>query len=129
MADEFDVIVAGARCAGAPLATLLARQGLRGALGERATFPRDTLSTHVFQASGINFLRRLGVLDAVLATGAPPVDRVVGRAEAFETTFHAPLRPGDVGAAMAVRRMLLDPILADAAAAAGAEVLMATGVT
>ena len=62
MPDRFDVIVVGARCAGSPLATLLARQGLRVALLERATFPKDTLSTHIFEASAINFLDRLGVV-------------------------------------------------------------------
>jgi 2-polyprenyl-6-methoxyphenol hydroxylase-like FAD-dependent oxidoreductase len=72
MAEEFDVIVVGARCAGSPLATLLARQGIRTALVEKAAFPRDTLSTHIFQAPAINFLSRLGVRDQVLATVAVP---------------------------------------------------------
>ena len=56
MDDRFDVIVVGARCAGSPLATLLARQGLRWRLVERATFPRDMLSTHIFQGPAIKFL-------------------------------------------------------------------------
>jgi flavin-dependent dehydrogenase len=41
---DFDVIVIGARCAGAPTALLLARQGYRVLLVDRATFPSDTLS-------------------------------------------------------------------------------------
>ena len=76
MGERLDVIVVGARCAGAPLATLLARQGLRVAVVERATFPRDTLSTHIVEAPAINFLRRLGVMDDVRATGASPVSRI-----------------------------------------------------
>ena len=68
MADKFDVIVVGGRCAGSPLATLLAREGLRVAVVERAGFPKDTLSTHIYQAPAINFLKRLGVFEKVLET-------------------------------------------------------------
>jgi flavin-dependent dehydrogenase len=60
MTQRSDVIVVGARCAGSPLATLLARQGVRVALVERARFPRDTLSTHIFEAPGINVLGSSG---------------------------------------------------------------------
>ena len=79
MSERFDVVVVGARCAGSPLATLLARQGVRVALVERAKFPRDTLSSHVFEAPGINLLARLGVLNRVRATGAEAI-RQRGRA-------------------------------------------------
>ena len=71
MGKEYNVVVVGGRCAGAPLATLLARAGLSVALAEQARFPRDTLSTHIFQSAALAFLSRLGVLDAVRATGAP----------------------------------------------------------
>jgi flavin-dependent dehydrogenase len=40
--NAFDVIVVGARCAGAPTATLLARHGYEVLLVDRATFPSDT---------------------------------------------------------------------------------------
>jgi 2-polyprenyl-6-methoxyphenol hydroxylase-like FAD-dependent oxidoreductase len=129
MANDFDVIVVGARCAGSPLATLLARQGVRTALVERATFPKDTLSTHIFQAPAINFLRRLGVLDRVLATGVRPVNLVDGRQEELFYTMRPAQRPGDAGAFMSVRRHVLDPILAEAAGQAGAELLMGTTVS
>src|SRR3954451_11654749 len=129
MAENFDVIVVGARCAGSPLAALLARQGVRVAVVERATFPRDTLSTHVFQAPGINLLARLGVLDRVRATGAECIRYLDFRQNDFETKVEFPRRPGDAGESMSVRRFLLDPILADAAAEAGAEVMMGTNVT
>jgi 2-polyprenyl-6-methoxyphenol hydroxylase-like FAD-dependent oxidoreductase len=128
MGEQFDVIVVGARCAGSPLATLLARQGLRVAAVERASFPRDTLSTHVFQAAGINFLARLGVLEQVKGTGAECIRQLDFRQNDFCTTGFLPSRPGDVGGSMSVRRFLLDPILADAAAEAGADVLMSTRV-
>jgi 2-polyprenyl-6-methoxyphenol hydroxylase-like FAD-dependent oxidoreductase len=129
MSERFDVVVVGARCAGSPLATLLARQGVRVALVERAEFPCDTLSTHIFEAPGINLLGRLGVLDRVRATGAEPVRRLDFRQDEFAARLEPPLRPGDIGGAMSVRRFLLDPILAEAAAEAGAEVMMQTNVT
>jgi 2-polyprenyl-6-methoxyphenol hydroxylase-like FAD-dependent oxidoreductase len=76
MAERFDVVVVGARCAGSPLAALLARQGMRVVVVERATFPSDTLSTHIFQAHALGFLDRLGVIERVRATGACFMDRV-----------------------------------------------------
>src|SRR5512143_2320214 len=62
MNHAHDVIVVGARCAGAPTAMLLARQGHDVLLVDRATFPSDTLSTLVIHASGVSALRRWGVL-------------------------------------------------------------------
>ena len=52
MADAvFDVIVVGAR--GSPTAILLARNGYRVLMVDRATFPSDTLSTHCIQPPGV----------------------------------------------------------------------------
>lgn len=119
----------GARCAGSPLATLLARQGLKVLVVERAAFPKDTLSTDIFQAAAINFLRRLGVLERVRGTGARACTTVDLRQEGFRGVFEMRQRPGDEGAFMSVRRFVLDPVLLDAAGEAGAEVLMSTNVT
>jgi len=49
----YDVIIVGARVAGAPTAMLLARRGLKVLVVDRATFPSDTLSTHQLQLSGV----------------------------------------------------------------------------
>lgn len=129
MGKGFDVVVVGGRCAGSPLATLLARAGLSVALVEQATFPRDTLSTHIFESAALAFLNRLGVLSALRATGAPIVNHIDIRQEGFRAQVPAPQQPGDVGGVMSVRRLLLDPILLAAAAEAGTEVWMGTKVT
>jgi 2-polyprenyl-6-methoxyphenol hydroxylase-like FAD-dependent oxidoreductase len=121
MTVQYDAIVVGARCAGAPTAMLLARAGHRVLLVDRATFPSDTLSTHVIHAAGVAALRRWGVLDAVLATGCPPVD--VYSYDFGPFALRGTPRPCDgSSAAYAPRRYLLDAILVAAAAAAGAEV-------
>jgi 2-polyprenyl-6-methoxyphenol hydroxylase-like FAD-dependent oxidoreductase len=126
MDQTYDVIVVGARCAGSPLAMLLARAGHRTLLVDRATFPSDTVSTHVIHPPGVAALRRWGLLDQVTATGCPPVGR-------YSFDFGPISLAGAPGSAdspyaYAPRRTLLDKILVDAAAAAGAEVREGFGV-
>jgi 2-polyprenyl-6-methoxyphenol hydroxylase-like FAD-dependent oxidoreductase len=119
----------GARCAGAPLATLLARHGARVALVEQATFPRDTLSTHIIQSHALAFFDRLGVIEQLRATGAPFWGRLDVRFGDLRLPVTLPQQPGDVGGYTSIRRFVLDPILAQAAADAGADVQFATRVT
>jgi 2-polyprenyl-6-methoxyphenol hydroxylase-like FAD-dependent oxidoreductase len=102
MADRFDVIVVGARCAGAPLAALLARQGLDVALVERAKFPKDTLSTHIIQAPAINFLKRLGVLERTLVQQDQPAPGGLSARVRHPETPGGPRR-ADVGAPVRAR--------------------------
>ena len=67
MAESYDAIVIGARCGGSPTAMLLARKGYRVLLVDRATFPSDTVSTHVLQPLGVAALARWGLLDRLVA--------------------------------------------------------------
>ena len=53
---------------------LLARQGHRVLLVDRATFPSDTVSTLVIHARGVAALRRWRLLDKVVASGCPPIE-------------------------------------------------------
>ncbi len=85
----YDAIVIGARCAGSPTAMLLARKGYRVLVVDRATFPSDTLSTHVVQP--------------LAAAAGAPGNR-------------------DAPVAYCPRRTILDKLLVDAAAEAGADV-------
>lgn len=120
--NGYDAIVVGARCAGAPTAMLLAQQGHRVLLVDRATFPSDTLSTHVIHAPGVAALKRWGVLDAVVDTGCPPIDQYSFDFGPIKITGRPRPAAGGVTTGYAPRRTVLDKILVDAAAAAGAEV-------
>ena len=121
MSDSYDVIVVGARCAGAPTAMLLAGQGHRVLLVDRATFPSDTVSTHLVHQPGIAALARWGLLDRLIATGCPPIG-------SYLFDFGPVQIEGAPGVAYGPRRTVLDALLVDAAAEAGAEVRQGFGV-
>ncbi len=53
MQQAYDAIIVGARCAGSPMAMRLARKGYRVLVVDRATFPSDTVSTHVMQPRAV----------------------------------------------------------------------------
>jgi flavin-dependent dehydrogenase len=117
----YDVIVVGARVAGASTAMLLARRGLNVLVVDRAHFPSDTLSTHQVQVPGIARLHRWGLLDAIEAAGTPPTRHVRWDAGEIVLEGRFPQFEG-VDALYSPRRRVLDSLLLDAARAAGAEV-------
>jgi 2-polyprenyl-6-methoxyphenol hydroxylase-like FAD-dependent oxidoreductase len=120
MRKAYQAIIVGARCAGSPMAMLLARKGYRVLMVDRATFPSDTLSTHVVQPLGVAALSRWGLLDRLVATGSPSIDTY-----AFDFGhFTISGAPGtkDAPVAYCPRRTILDKLLVDAAAEAGAEI-------
>ena len=121
-AGRYDVIVVGARVAGAATAMLLARQGLRVLAVERASFPSDTISSHQLQVPGAALLHRWGLLGKLTAAGTPPASRVrfdAGDGLVLDGRF--PAHEG-VDALYSPRRTLLDSVMAEAAREAGAEV-------
>ena len=126
---DYDVVVVGGRVAGASTALLLARAGARVLVLERSPYGSDTLSTHGLMRSGVLQLTRWGLLDRVVAADTPAV---------HSTTFHfagdeplrVTIRPhAGVEALYAPRRHVVDRILVDAAAAAGAELRHGARVT
>jgi 2-polyprenyl-6-methoxyphenol hydroxylase-like FAD-dependent oxidoreductase len=118
--QSYDVIVVGARCAGSPTAMLLARNGYKVLLVDKATFPSDTISTHLIHPPGVTALRRWGLLDRVVATGCPPIDTYAFDFGPF-TISGSPGTP-ESPVSYGPRRTVLDKLLLDAAAEAGAEV-------
>lgn len=117
----YDAIVVGARCAGSPTAMLLARKGYRVLLVDRAAFPSDTMSTLYIQQSGVARLKRWGLLDQVRRSGCPPIRRWAWDVGVEKLTGFPP-SPDGIDEAFAPRRTVLDEILVNAAALAGAEV-------
>jgi 2-polyprenyl-6-methoxyphenol hydroxylase-like FAD-dependent oxidoreductase len=126
MQMRHDVVVVGARTAGAATAMLLARLGHDVVMLDRAELPSDTISTHQIARTGVVALRRWGLLDSVLASGAPALRQVTFHADGDCSTRTVKDRFG-VDHLVAPRRYVLDAILAEAAVRAGAT--LATGVT
>jgi len=116
---KYDAIVVGARCAGAPTAMLLARKGYRVLLVDRARFPSDTVSTHIVQPLAAAALQRWGLLEALDATGCPPVHSY--RYDFGPVTIEGAPGTADAPVAYCPRRTVLDKLLVDAAVEAGAE--------
>ena len=117
---DYDVIVVGARCGGAPTAMLLARRGYRVLMVDRVTFPKDTISSHFVHAYGVARLARGGVLPALLETGCPPVSLMTSDWGELRLTGTPPPYEGiDFG--VCPRRYVIDNLLNTAATDAGAE--------
>ncbi len=124
----YDAIIVGTRCAGAPLAMLLARKGHRVLGIDRASFPSDTVSTHFLWPRTTAMLGKWGLLQRLAATGCPPIESVTldvgpvairGRPDAVDGTaiMYCP------------RRYVLDALLVEAAREAGAELREGITVT
>lgn len=116
----YDAVVVGARCGGAPLAMLLARQGRKVLLVDRAAFPSDTMSTHFLLPPGVDAMRRWGLLDKLAACGAPPLRTMTWRYRDIAVAGF-PANPFGLTEVYAPRRIVFDQILLDAAIAAGVE--------
>lgn len=125
---RYDVVIAGARCAGASTAMLLARSGLRVLVVDPARRGSDTLSTHALMRGAVLQLHRWGLVDAIRSSGAPAVRR--STFHYGDETIEVPIKERDgVGELYAPRRTVLDAVLIDAAAAAGAEIVHGMSVT
>jgi flavin-dependent dehydrogenase len=126
--SRHDVVVVGARVAGSATAMLLARLGRDVVVVDQATFPSDTVSTHSIARSGVVQLRRWGLLDEVLDSGAPAIRQVTFNAAGESLTRTIKHKAG-VDLVVAPRRYVLDTILATAAQRASAQVRPGVTVT
>ena len=120
MTTDYDAIVVGARCGGSPTAMLLARNGYRVLLVDKATFPSDTMSTHLAHPPAVAALARWGILERLEATNCPPITRY-----SFDfgpvTVAGTPRAAEGADKAYCPRRIVLDTMLVEAAVEAGAE--------
>jgi 2-polyprenyl-6-methoxyphenol hydroxylase-like FAD-dependent oxidoreductase len=125
--STYDVIVVGARCAGAATAMLLARAGLRVLAVDRQAYGSDTLSTHALMRPAVLQLARWDLLDPLIHSGSPVI---------ASSTFHygdeqvpVAIRPEPgIPGLIAPRRTVLDRLLVDAAHGDGATVVHDTTV-
>ncbi|MGQ0466321.1 MAG: NAD(P)/FAD-dependent oxidoreductase [Sporichthyaceae bacterium] len=119
--EQVDVVIVGARLAGSAAAIRLAQAGKRVVALDAASFPSDTVSTHVVFPAGMAEMKRLGALDRVLAAGAPLCPRVMLSWDGVEV--HGTYSPVDgIDFGTNTRRPQLDMALIDTARAAGAEI-------
>lgn len=119
----YDVIIVGARCAGAPLAMLLARGGARVLVVDRTTFPSDIPHGHFIHRQGPARLKAWGLLDRVAAKCTPIAEQLSDVGD-FPLVARN-LAIDGVAWGYGPRRAALDAIFVDAAIEAGAEVRQA----
>jgi flavin-dependent dehydrogenase len=123
--SDYDVVIVGARCAGAAIAMLLARRGLRVLAVDRGRYASDTVSTHALMRAGVLQLSRWGVLDGIKAAGTPVI-----RSTSFhygDEVVEVQIKPrNDIDGLYAPRRTVIDRLLVDAARSAGAEIAFET---
>ena len=118
---RYDVVIVGARCAGAATALVLARSGAKVLVVDRQAYGSDTMSTHALMRCAVIQLNHWGLIPRIVAAGTPAIR---------STTFHyrdeaipLDIKPGHgVDCLFAPRRTVLDRLLVDAAREAGAEV-------
>ena len=126
--EQADVVVVGARVAGSPAATELARRGRKVIVLDAGTFPSDTLSTHVIFPTCVAELSALGALEPLLATGTPTHPSVLMNHGGVDVTWHyTPVDGFNFG--MCPRRTVLDNVLVQTARQAGADIREATRFT
>ena len=121
----YDVVIVGARVAGAATAMLLAAAGFRVLVFDKSRYGTDTLSTHALMRPAVLLLERWGLLDALEEAGTPAVRKTTfwySDGDDHEVV-EVDIKPRHgVDALYAPRRTVLDPILIDAARDAGANV-------
>lgn len=114
---DYDVVIVGARCAGAALAIGLARGGAKVLLIDKAALPSDqVLSTHQIHPAGNAVLDELGVGAAIRAR-TPEIRRMWFHKRGATLPLHFEAGEGQ----RCPRRLTLDGRLLDAARDAGAE--------
>jgi 2-polyprenyl-6-methoxyphenol hydroxylase-like FAD-dependent oxidoreductase len=116
----YDAIIVGARCAGSPLAMLLARKGYRVLLVDRASFPSDVVNGYYLQQQAVARLTRWRLVDKLRNSSCPPLLSLSFDFGEFCLSGSPPPAEGIVEA-YAPRRIVLDKILVDAAVEGGAE--------
>ena len=114
MEPDTDVTVVGAGPAGAAAALFAARRGHRVTVFDKQAFPRDKPCGEGLMPGGRPALRELGLENAVVSEGAPPLQGIqFGLAEQPPVAVPFPKHDGEQ-AGLGIRRLSFDARLADA---------------
>jgi flavin-dependent dehydrogenase len=114
-----DVLIVGGGIAGSALAILLGRSGVSCELLEQGQFPKDKPCGEGLMPGGVAVLRRLALADAI---GGAPFDGVRYHCASHVAEGRFPRKKGQPEHGIGQRRIVLDHLLYEAAAAT-------TGVT
>ena len=121
----YDVVIVGARCAGAATAMLLAASGLRVLVLDKSRLGTDTVSTHALMRPAVLLLRRWGITERLDEEGTPCIRKTsfTYADEHGRSTVAVDIKPRrGVDALYAPRRTVLDRALVEAAGEVGADV-------
>ncbi len=102
--QHYNVVIAGARCAGAATAMLLARQGARVLLLDRSRYGTDTLSTHALMRGAV--LRFGTSVTGLRRDRTGRVTGITGRAGAAHLEVDANLVVGADGRRSTIARLV-----------------------
>jgi flavin-dependent dehydrogenase len=116
------VVIIGARLAGGCAAAHLASAGVNVVVLDRSKFPSDQMSTHLLFPDGVNELRRMGALDAILASNPTRSPWLELNTDGRATVLERWRASGPVDYCLCVPRTIQDVELVNAARAAGADV-------
>ena len=111
---DADIAVIGAGPAGAAAALFAARRGLRVIVLDKHAFPRDKPCGEGLMPSGRPALRELGLEEALISSGAPPLNGIqFGRVNEPQAAVPFPTHDGEQ-AGLGIRRLTFDAQLAAA---------------
>jgi flavin-dependent dehydrogenase len=123
--SAYDVVIVGARCAGAATAMRLAALGLRVLVFDKSRIGTDTVSTHALMRPAVLLLRRWGIADRLDEEGTPRIKKTsfVYTNDHGSNAIDIEIKPRQgVDALYAPRRTVLDRALVEAARKEGADV-------
>lgn len=118
---EPDVLVVGAGPAGASVSILLARQGYRVLLVDRATFPRDKACAEYLSPACTPLLAQLGVLDAILTMAPQRLQGMRVIDHQGRSCWGRFIQDGQCLSGLALPRLILDHLLVEQARREGVE--------
>lgn len=118
---DADVLIVGAGPAGAAASILLARQGYKVLLVDRATFPRDKACAEYLSPACTPLFAHLGVLDKILSTSPQRLQGMRIVDYHGQDCWGRFLQHGEALEGLALPRLLLDHLLVQQACQTGVE--------